>query len=119
MKTLVQKDVSRSKKINSFGLAVLLTAMVFGVSTKVAQASPELVKSKNCAACHNVDKKSIGPSFKDIAAKYGSDPKAVEMLVGKVRGGGVGTWGNIMMPANPQVSAAEAETLVRWVLAQK
>jgi cytochrome c len=88
-------------------------------AAQVAVASPELMKSKNCSACHAIDKKSIGPAFKDVAAKYSKDAKAVETLVGKVRNGGVGVWGNIMMPANPQVTQAEAETLVRWILTQK
>ena len=94
-------------------------ALVALLSTSSAFASAELNKSKNCAACHAIDKKLIGPAFKDIAAKYGADAKAVETLSGKIRGGGVGVWGNIQMPANPQVSQAEAETLVKWILTQK
>ncbi len=108
----------RFKPVRTLVQGVAVVALL-GLGTQSALANPELMKAKNCSACHNVDKKSIGPSFKDIAAKYSSDPKAVELLVNKVRNGGVGTWGNIMMPANPQVSAAEAETLVRWVLTQK
>jgi cytochrome c len=112
------KNLSFSK-IRSLSISVALSAALFGLSSQAALANADLMKAKNCTACHNVDRKSIGPAFKEIATKYGSDPKAVELLVGKVRNGGVGTWGNIMMPANPQVSAAEAETLVRWVLSQK
>lgn len=84
-----------------------------------AHASLDLAKAKNCTACHAVDKKLIGPSYKDVAAKYASDKDAVAKLSKKVREGGVGAWGQIPMPANPQVNADEAGALVKWILAQK
>ncbi|MEI7443400.1 MAG: c-type cytochrome [Burkholderiales bacterium] len=84
-----------------------------------AHASLDLAKAKNCTACHAVDKKLIGPSYKDVAAKYANDKDAVAKLSKKVREGGVGAWGQIPMPANPQVNADEAATLVKWVLTQK
>jgi cytochrome c len=84
-----------------------------------ALADAELARAKNCMACHAVDKKLIGPSYKDVAAKYASDRNATAKLAKKVRDGGVGVWGQIPMPANPQVSAEEAVKLVNWVLGQK
>ena len=84
-----------------------------------AQASLELAKAKNCTACHAVDKKLIGPSYKDVAAKYATDKDAAAKLAKKVREGGVGVWGQIPMPANPQVNADEAATLVKWILSTK
>ncbi|MGL4575889.1 MAG: c-type cytochrome [Burkholderiaceae bacterium] len=84
-----------------------------------ASANADLAKAKNCMACHAVDKKLIGPSYKEVAAKYGSDKDAVNKLAGKIRAGGVGAWGQIPMPANPQVTEAEAKTLAAWVMAQK
>ena len=84
-----------------------------------ASASMELAKSKNCTACHAVDKKLIGPAYKDVAAKYANDKDAVTKLAKKVREGSVGTWGQIPMPANPQVNADEATALVKWVLTAK
>jgi cytochrome c len=87
--------------------------------TAPAFASPDLAKSKNCLACHAADKKLIGPSYKDVAAKYASDKEAVTKLAAKIRGGGVGNWGQIPMPANPQVSADEAVALAKWVMATK
>jgi cytochrome c len=81
-----------------------------------AFASQQLAKDKNCLACHAVDKKLVGPSYKDIAAKYKGDKNAQAMLVKKVRDGGVGVWGQIPMPANPQVNEQEAQALVKWVL---
>ncbi|MBA2723529.1 MAG: c-type cytochrome [Methylibium sp.] len=82
-------------------------------------ASPELAQKKNCMACHAMDKKLIGPSFKDVAAKYAGDKDAAAGLTTKVLKGGSGVWGQIPMPANPQVSEAEAKQLVTWVLNTK
>ena len=85
-----------------------------------AQADVEaLAKSKNCLACHAVDKKLVGPSYKEIAAKYAGQADAAAMLADKVQKGGVGTWGKVPMPPNPQVNAADAKTLVDWVLSLK
>ena len=100
---------------------VLLTAAFAGMSllSSGAFANAELAKAKNCLACHATDKKLVGPSYKDVAAKYASDKDAVAKLSKKVREGGVGVWGQVPMPANPQVNEAEAQTLVKWVLSQK
>ena len=81
-----------------------------------AFASAELAKQKNCLACHAAAKKLVGPAYKDIAAKYKADKNAQATLVKKVREGGVGVWGQIPMPANPQVNEQEAQALVKWVL---
>ena len=81
-----------------------------------ASASAELAKAKNCTACHAVDKKLLGPAFKDIAAKYANDKEALAKLSKKVREGGAGVWGQVPMPANPQVTVDEAATLVKWIL---
>jgi cytochrome c len=83
-----------------------------------AFASADLAKQKNCLACHAIDKKLVGPSYKDIAAKYKADKNAPTTLAKKIREGGVGAWGQIPMPANPQVNEQEAATLAKWVLAQ-
>ena len=84
-----------------------------------ALANPELAKQKNCLACHAVDKKLVGPAYKDVAKKYANDKDAPNRLAKKVREGGVGVWGQIPMPANPQVNDAESLTLVKWVLSLK
>jgi cytochrome c len=84
-----------------------------------ASAQLELAKQKNCLACHAVDKKLVGPAYKDIAAKYANDKDAAPRLAKKVREGGVGVWGQIPMPANPQVNEAESLQLVKWVLTLK
>jgi cytochrome c len=84
-----------------------------------AQSAEDLAKAKNCLACHQVDKKLVGPSYKEIAAKYAGQKDAAAKLATKIRAGGVGVWGQVPMPANPQVNEKEAETLARWVLSLK
>jgi cytochrome c len=97
----------------------VLIALGFGLAQAPAFASPELARSRNCLACHAADKKLIGPSYRDVAAKYASDKDAVARLAKKIREGGVGAWGQIPMPANPQVTADEATALARWILATR
>jgi len=89
------------------------------LASGAAHASPDLAKAKNCTACHAVDKKLIGPAYRDVAKKYASDKDAVAKLTKKVRAGGVGVWGQIPMPANPQVNNDEATALVKWILTAK
>jgi len=86
--------------------------------THSAFANQKLAADKNCMACHAIDKKLLGPSFKDIAAKYAAQKDVAAKLQTKVIKGGGGVWGGFM-PANPQVTAEEAKTLVTWVLSQK
>jgi cytochrome c len=94
---------------------IVLSLLMLASTTAFANA--DLAKSKNCMACHAVDKKLVGPSFKDIAAKYKAADAA--SLAVKIKKGGSGVWGPIPMPANPQVTDAEAKLLADWVLAQK
>jgi len=82
-------------------------------------ADQALATSKNCMACHALDRKLVGPSYKDVAAKYAGDKSAAEKLASKIQKGGAGTWGPVPMPANPQVSDAEALKLAAWVLTVK
>ena len=98
--------------------SVALATAVFFVSG-AAMANADLAKAKNCMACHAVANKVVGPAYKDVAKKYVGDKTAEDKLVAKVIKGGSGVWGAIPMPANPQVSEAEARVLVKWVLATK
>ena len=82
-----------------------------------AFADLALATSKNCMSCHAVDRKVLGPSFKDIATKYKDDKGAVDSLATKIVKGGSGVWGPVPMPANNQVSDADAKKLAAWVLA--
>ena len=97
----------------------LSIAVALACASGTAMASLEMAKAKNCTACHAVDKKLIGPAYKDVAAKYANDKEAPARLVDHVRKGSTGVWGQIPMPANPQVTQEEAETLVKWILEQK
>jgi len=88
-------------------------------ASQAAMANADLAKAKNCMACHAVANKVVGPAFKDVAAKYANQKDAEAKLSQKIIKGGSGVWGAMPMPANPQVSEAEAKTLVKWILAQK
>lgn len=98
--------------------ALFALAAAATLSTPVL-ADQALATSKNCMACHAVDKKLVGPSYKDIAKKYAGDKTAADKLAAKVMKGGAGVWGPVPMPANPQVNDAEAHKLVAWILSQK
>ena len=89
------------------------------VSAGSAFASPEMLKKYNCTACHVNDKKLVGPSYKDVAAKYKADGGAAEKLAKKIKAGGSGVWGPIPMPPHPQVSDADALALAKYVMAVK
>jgi cytochrome c len=95
------------------------TLVFYGLATGSALASPELAQKKNCLSCHAIDVKRVGPAYKDVAAKYADNKDAVAVLSAKVIKGGSGSWGVVPMPANPQVSDAEAKTLVQWILSLK
>jgi cytochrome c len=97
--------------------ALLFT--IVAVAAGPALANPDLAKKKNCMACHAVDAKVVGPAYKDVAAKYAGNKDAPAALVQKVLKGGSGVWGPVPMPANAQVSEAEAKQLVAWVLSLK
>jgi len=99
-------------------LTIAAAAAGFAVSAP-AMADLQLATAKNCMACHAVDKKLVGPSYKDVAAKYAGQKDAAAKLEAKVMKGGSGVWGPIPMPANTQVNPDEAKKLVAWILTQK
>jgi cytochrome c len=85
-----------------------------------AAANPEeLLQKFGCLACHATDKKVIGPSYKEVAAKYAGDKNALDALANKVKAGGQGVWGQIPMPPHPQISDADLQSMVKYILAQK
>lgn len=81
-----------------------------------AYADLALARSKNCMSCHAVERKVIGPSFRDVALRYKDHKGAVELLATKMTQGGSGVWGAVPMPANTQVSDADARRLAAWIL---
>lgn len=97
-------------------LAILVCAGV--AFSGQARASAELAKSKNCMGCHALDKKVLGPSFRDVAGKYQGQKDAQAKVIASITKGSINAWGPMAMPPNP-VSAAEALSLATYVLAQK
>ena len=97
-------------------IATLATGVL--VSTP-SMADMALATSKNCTSCHAVEKKVLGPSYKEVATKYAGQADAIDKLAGKIMKGGAGAWGPVPMPANAQVSADEAKKLVTWILSLK
>ena len=92
-----------------------VSLVAFGLSQS-ALADEKLAGAKNCLACHSVGTQVVGPAFKDVAKKYAGDKTAEAKLATKIQKGGAGIWGVVPMPANPQVSEAEAQKLAAWVL---
>jgi cytochrome c len=104
-------------------IAVLATALgltfasgAFAADPKTAEA---LARNSGCLNCHGIDKKIVGPAYKDVAAKYKNDKSAEAKLVQKVKAGGKGNWGDIPMPPNSHVKDADIKTIVQWVLSLK
>lgn len=94
-------------------------ATVGVLATGNATASEKLAQSSGCMTCHAVDRKAIGPSYKDIAAKYRDDKAAEANLVKKVKAGGSGVWGSIPMPPNAHVKEDDIKSMVQWILTLK
>jgi cytochrome c len=99
--------------------SAILAAIAVSAAALPATANEELAKKNACTACHAVDKKVVGPAFKEVAAKYRNDKGAEAKLVDKVKKGGVGVWGQVPMPPNAAVSDADVKTLVKWILSLK
>jgi len=100
-------------------LAVTLAAALLCAGTAQAQSAEDLLKKHACTACHQIDKKSVGPAYNDVAAKYKGNAKAPAMLAEKVKKGGSGTWGPVPMPPNAAVPEADIAKMVAYVLALK
>lgn len=101
--------------MNKAIFAAALTAL-FSLPTWADQA---LATSKACMACHAVDKKLVGPAYKDVATKYAGNKDAVATLATKIIKGSSGVWGPVPMPANAQVNEADAKKLATWILTLK
>ena len=99
--------------------ALIATAVFALIAAGNVSANEELAKKSACTACHAMDKKLVGPAFKDVAAKYRGQKDAETKLVEKVKKGGQGVWGPVPMPPNASVKDEDIKTLVKWVLALK
>ncbi|MEJ5988551.1 c-type cytochrome [Ramlibacter sp. PS3R-8] len=97
---------------------------LFALAALVAVCAPALADqalahAKNCMTCHAMDRKLVGPAYKEVALKYAGQKEAVNKLAVKIQKGGAGVWGPVPMPANPQVNEAEAKKLAAWVMSIK
>lgn len=103
--------------------SVLLLGAAFAVfgwsAASAADGGETLAKSNGCMACHATDNKLVGPSYKEVAAKYAGDADGETWLIKKVKEGGSGVWGPIPMPPHPTISDADLKTMVDWVLSLK
>ena len=106
------------KSIASFLAAAIAGATLLGTAGTAA-ANEELAKKSQCFACHAIDKKLVGPAYKDVANKYRGDATAPAKLFDKVKNGGSGVWGPVPMPPNATVKDEDIKTLVKWVLSMK
>ena len=102
--------------MKSIVASVVLGAASVTLAAGPAMANEELLKKNACLACHTVDKKLVGPSYKEVSGKYKGQKEAVAMLADKVKKGGQGVWGPIPMPPNPNVSDADAQAMVKYIL---
>ena len=100
-------------------VSIMLGASILFSASALAAGGEDLAKAKNCMTCHKVDTKLIGPSYKEVAAKYAGQKDAVAYLSEKILKGGSGVWGQVPMTPNPQVSADEAKQLVNWIMSMK
>jgi len=98
-------------------LFIALATLAF--TSSGVHASEKLAQSSGCTACHGTDKRIIGPSFKEIAAKYRGSKDAQALLVKKVKAGGVGVWGKVAMPPNPHIKDQDIAAVVQWALQLK
>ncbi len=100
----------------------LTSMLVFAIMTNLdnseaAESAEALAKANNCLLCHSIDKKVLGPAYKEVANKYKGDKTAEARLIAKVKAGGSGVWGEAAMPPNsPQVKDEDIKTIVKWVL---
>ena len=97
---------------------ILMVAAAGVLAAPVAQADEALLKKHNCIACHQIDKKVVGPSYKDVAKKYKGQKDIVAKLAEKVKKGGQGAWGPVPMPPNPQVPDADIKKMVEFILSR-
>ena len=99
--------------------AAFAAAGLFAAGAVHADAGEDMLKKNGCTACHSIDKKLVGPSYVDVAAKYKGDAGAAAKLADKVKKGGSGVWGQVPMPPNPQVSDADIKSMITYILALK
>ncbi len=107
-------------KASWLGIAAVAAVLVSGQAVGADDAEMQALATKSaCMSCHGIDKKIVGPSYKDVAAKYKGSKGAEAKLVDKVKAGGKGVWGEVPMPPNAAVKDEDIKSLVHWVLTRK
>jgi len=97
-------------------MKMLLLPVLFVAGAATAQADQDLATKNQCMACHAVDKKLVGPSYRDVAKRYAGNPQAQDLLARSIKTGGQGKWGAIPMPAQTKLSEEDARKLAAWIL---
>ena len=100
-------------------MKMLLLPVLFVAGAATAQADQALATKNQCMACHAVDKKLVGPSYRDVAQRYAGNPLAQDLLTKSIKTGGQGKWGSIPMPAQTKLSEEDARKLATWILGIK
>ena len=110
-------DCVKSPRVGAWGLVLIGLATV--LSPVEARADQALAATRHCMSCHTIERKMVGPAFKDVAKRYAGDREAVVRLSAKIRSGGSGVWGPVVMPPSPNLSEDDARRLAAWVLSMK
>lgn len=101
--------------MKSIVISMVVAAGLMVAGSAMATDMPAVAKKNNCTACHAVDKKMVGPAWKDVAAKYKGDDAAWDKLADKIKKGGSGAWGKMPMPPNPKVSDADMKEILDFI----
>lgn len=100
-------------------MAALASVSLLAAAGAQAASADDLLKKNACTACHAIDKKGVGPSYKEVADKYRGQADAPAKLAEKVKKGGMGVWGKIPMPPNAAVSDADLKSMITYILSLK
>jgi len=115
------EEVCMKIRVLALSVAGALTFVSLGANAVIDdKKAQEIMNKSGCAACHTVDKKLVGPAYKEVAKKHKGQKDAVAVLTKKVRSGGAGVYGQIPMPPNSpaQISDADLKAMVEWVLSK-
>ena len=103
--------------LKSVAMAATLVATIGTAQAFDAAAAKSLATKSACLACHAVDRKMVGPSYKAVAAKHQGQADALEKVAARIQSGGAGMYGPVPMPAQPNLKDDELKLLAAWVLA--
>jgi len=96
-----------------------LLVMATAAQAEDSHEIKDLLRASGCLSCHSITEKIVGPAFKDVVAKYSSDPDAVGTLTQSIKNGSRGKWGRVPMPAHSSLSSDDLKALATWVMSHK